>query len=258
MSSVGRPSPIRILEDRVALVTGGGRGIGQALVLALADAGADVAVADIDVPAAQAVAAEVSARGRRGVAVEADVTSKPAVEAMVKTTVETLGGLDILVNNAGIFPIASVATMSEEAWDRVIAVNLKGVFLCSQAALGPMRRRGGGRIINMASVSGLVGAVGFAHYAASKAGVIGFTKALAREAAPMGITVNAVAPGIIATEVTTRTFPAQALELYKAQVPLRRLGQPDDLTGLVVFLASPGAAYITGQVYAVDGGYTMQ
>ena len=244
------------LEARVALVTGGGRGIGRAL--ALARAGADVAVADIDCQAAGTVAAEIAISGRQGLALEVDVTCKPAVVAAVQTVVERLGGLDILVNNAGIFPIASVAAMPEAEWDRVMAINLKGVFLCCQAALGPMRQRGGGRIINLSSVSGLVGAVGFAHYAASKAGVIGFTKALAREAAPMGITVNAVAPGIIGTETSQHTFPAQALALYEAQVPLRRLGQPEDLTGIVAFLASAEAAYITGQVYAVDGGYTMQ
>jgi 3-oxoacyl-[acyl-carrier protein] reductase len=247
-----------ILADRVALVTGGGRGIGRSLALALAEAGADVAIADIDLPAAEQVAAEVTALGRRSLAVEADVTSKAAVQAMVQAVVAGLGGLDILVNNAGLFPISALQTMPEEQWDKVIAVNLKGVFLCSQAALGPMRQRGGGRIINMASVSGLVGAVGFAHYAASKAGVIGFTKALAREAAPMGITANAIAPGIIATDIAMHTFPAGALEGYKTQVPLRRLGTPEDLTAMVVFLASPGAGYITGQVYAVDGGYTMQ
>ncbi len=247
-----------VLGGKVALVTGGGQGIGRALSLALAEGGADVAVADIDMPAAEAVVAEVIACGRRGLAVEADVTSKPAVEAMVQTTVETLGRLDILVNNAGIFPIAPVATMTEEVWDRVMAINLKGVFLCSQAVLAPMRRAGGGRIINLASVSGLVGAVGMAHYAASKAGVIGFTKSLAREVATMGITVNAIAPGIIETETTRQTFPEGALQAYQAQVPLRRLGRPEDLTGMVVFLASPAAAYITGQVYAVDGGYTMQ
>jgi len=247
-----------VLGGKVALVTGGGQGIGRALSLALAEGGADVAVADIDMPAAEAVVAEVIACGRRGLAVEADVTSKPAVEAMVQTTVETLGRLDILVNNAGIFPIAPVATMTEEVWDRVMAINLKGVFLCSQAVLAPMRRAGGGRIINLASVSGLVGAVGMAHYAASKAGVIGFTKSLAREVTTMGITVNAIAPGIIETETTRQTFPEGALQAYQAQVPLRRLGRPEDLTGMVVFLASPAAAYITGQVYAVDGGYTMQ
>jgi 3-oxoacyl-[acyl-carrier protein] reductase len=247
-----------VLGGKVALVTGGGNGIGRALSLALAESGADVAVADIDMPAAEAVVAEVVACGRRGLAVEADVTSKPAVEAMVQTTVETLGRLDILVNNAGIFPIAPVTTMTEEVWDRVMAINLKGVFLCSQAVLAPMRRAGGGRIINIASVSGLVGAVGMAHYAASKAGVIGFTKSLAREVTTMGITVNAIAPGIIETETTRQTLPEGALQAYQAQVPLRRLGRPEDLTGMVVFLASPAAAYITGQVYAVDGGYTMQ
>jgi len=246
------------LSERVALVTGGGRGIGRVLALALADAGADVAVADIDQPSAQNVAAEITAMEKRGLAVHVDVTNKASVISMIQTVVDQLGGLDILVNNAGIFPIAALTTMAEEDWDRVIAVNLKGVFLCSQAALTPMRQRGGGRIINMASVSGLVGAVGFAHYAASKAGVIGFTKSLAREGAPMGITANAVAPGIIATEIATETFPASALDVYKTQVPLRRLGTPDDLTAIVVFLASPGAAYITGQVYTVDGGYTMQ
>lgn len=246
------------LSGRVALVTGSGRGIGRVLALALAEAGADIAVADIDYPSALNVCDEISKLGGRSLAIRADVTQKQSVAAMMQTVVDQLGGLDILVNNAGIFPIAALTSMAEEEWDRVIAVNLKGVFLCSQAALAPMRQRGGGRIINMASVSGLVGAVGFAHYAASKAGVIGFTKALARESAPMGITANAVAPGIVATEIATETFPPSALEVYKSQVPLRRLGTPEDLTALVLFLASPGAAYITGQVYTVDGGYTMQ
>lgn len=246
------------LAGRVALVTGGGRGIGRALALALAQAGADVAIADIDYYSAQNAASEINDLGKRGLAVHVDVTQKLSVTAMVQTVVDQLGGLDILVNNAGIFPIAALTTMEEDEWDRVMAINLKGVFLCSQAALAPMRQRGGGRIINMASVSGLVGAAGFAHYAASKAGVIGFTKALAREGAPMGITANAIAPGIVATEIATETFPASALEAYKAQVPLHRLGTPDDLTAIVVFLASPGADYITGQVYTIDGGYTMQ
>jgi NAD(P)-dependent dehydrogenase (short-subunit alcohol dehydrogenase family) len=247
-----------ILADKIALVTGGGRGIGRSLALALAEAGAAVAVADIDLDSAESVAAEIGAAGWRGMAVHVDVTNKSSVLEMIQAVVDRLGGLDILVNNAGIFPIAALPNLAEEEWERVLAVNLKGVFLCSQAALAPMRARGGGRIINMASVSGLVGAVGFAHYAASKAGVIGFTKSLAREAAPMGITANAVAPGIVATEIASQTFPPSALELYKSQVPLRRLGTPDDLTAIVVFLASPGAAYITGQVYTVDGGYTMQ
>jgi NAD(P)-dependent dehydrogenase (short-subunit alcohol dehydrogenase family) len=247
-----------ILADKIALVTGGGHGIGRSLALALAEAGAAVAVADIDLASAEAVAAEIETLGGVGLGLPVDVTRKPSVLDMIQVVEERLGGLDILVNNAGVFPIAALPNLAEEDWERVMAVNLKGVFLCSQAALAPMRLRGGGRIINMSSVSGLVGAVGFAHYAASKAGVIGFTKSLAREAAPMGITANAVAPGIIATETAAQTFLPSALELYKAQVPLRRLGVPQDLTALVVFLASPGAAYITGQVYTVDGGYTMQ
>jgi 3-oxoacyl-[acyl-carrier protein] reductase len=245
------------LAGKVALVTGGGQGIGRVLTLALAQAGADVAVADLDFPAAEAVVAEVQSVGRRAIAVAVDVTARPAVEAMVAATVEALGALHILINNAGIFAIVPVSRISEEEWDRTMAVNLKGVFLCSQAVLPPMRRSGGGRIINMASVSGLVGAVGFSHYAASKAGVIGFTKALAREVAPMGITVNAIAPGIIDNETTRHTFPSSALQAYTAQVPLHRLGSPEDLAGLVIFLASEASAYITGQVYAVDGGYTM-
>ncbi len=247
-----------VLQDKIALITGAGRGIGRILALALAEAGADVAIADIDVASAEAVAAEVNALGRRGLAVAVDVTQKTAVTTMAATTAEKLGGIDILVNNAGIFPISPVTSMPEEQWDRVIDINLKGTFLCSQAVIAYMRRRGGGRIINVSSVSGLVGAVGFAHYAASKAGVVGFTKALAREVASMGITANCIAPGIIATDIASHTFPAAALELYKSQVPMRRLGQPEDLTAMVIFLASPGAAYITGQTYAVDGGYTMQ
>lgn len=246
------------LEGKVALVTGGGQGIGRALCLALAGAGADVAVADILLPPAQETAAEIQSLGRKAVAIESDVSKADSVRAMVAACVESLGGLDILVNNAGIFPIAVVATMSEADWDRVMNVNLKGVFLCCQAALGPLRRSGAGRIINLASVSGLVGAVGLAHYAASKAGVVGFTKSLAREVAPMGITVNAISPGIILTGQAQHNFPESALRLYTSQVPLGRLGTPEDLTEMVVFLASPGASYITGQVYAIDGGYTMQ
>lgn len=248
----------RSLEGKVALVTGGGQGIGRALCLALAEAGADIAVADILLPMAQQVAAEVEALGRQALAIHADVSQGESVRAMVATCVDRLGALDVLVNNAGIFPVAIVATMSEAEWDRVMAVNLKGVFLCCQAALAPLRHSGAGRIINLASVSGLVGAVGLAHYAASKAGVVGFTKSLAREVAPAGITVNAIAPGIILTGQAQDNFPPSSLQVYTNQVPLGRLGKPEDLTSMVVFLASPGSAYITGQVYAIDGGYTMQ
>jgi len=246
------------LEGKVALVTGGGQGIGHTLCLALAQSGADVAVADILLPPAQETVSEIQAMGRKALTIEADVSQAESVHHMIAACVDGLGKLDILVNNAGIFPIAVVAWMSEAEWDRVMSINLKGVFLCSQAALAPLRQSGSGRIINLASVSGLVGAVGMAAYAASKAGVVGFTKSLAREVAPSGITVNAIAPGIILTEQARRNFPPSALETYTAQVPLGRLGTPDDLSAMVVFLASEAATYITGQVYAIDGGYTMQ
>ena len=247
-----------VLEGKVALVTGGGQGIGRALSLGLAEAGADVALAQRTISRVEAVAAEIQSLGRRALPLHVDVTQKASVEAMIETIVSGLGRLDILVNNSGIFPITQVARISEEEWDQVMATNLKGVFLCSQAALTPLRRSSAGRIINMASVSGLVGAVGFAHYAASKGGVIAFTKALAREAAALNITVNAIAPGIVDDETTRRTFPEVALQGYIAQTPLHRLANPEDVVGLALFLASPASSYITGQVFAVDGGYTMQ
>lgn len=245
------------LANKTAIVTGGGRGVGRAICLALAQAGADILIADIDLPSAESVAQEIVQLGRRSLAFKVNVTDKAMVQAMVEACVSQLGRLDILVNNAGIFPISPAATMPEADWDRVIDINLKGVFLCSQAALGPLRQSGAGRIINMSSVSGLVGAVGFTHYAASKAGVIGFTRALAREVAAMNITVNAIAPGIVDNEMSARTFPQFGLDQYKAQVPLRRLTTPEDVAAMVVFLSSAGASYITGQTYAVDGGYTM-
>jgi len=246
-----------VLEGKVALITGGGQGIGRALSLGLAEAGAEVALAQRTVSRVEAVAAEIEALGRRALPLHVDVTHKASVEAMIDAVVSELGRLDILVNNSGIFPITQITRISEEEWDQVIATNLKGVFLCSQAALTPLRHAGAGRIINMASVSGRVGAVGFAHYAASKGGVIAFTKALAREAAALNVTVNAISPGIVEGETTRRTFPEVAIKGYIAQTPLRRLANPEDIAGLAVFLASPASAYITGQVFAVDGGYTM-
>jgi 3-oxoacyl-[acyl-carrier protein] reductase len=246
------------LEGKVALVTGGGQGIGRTLCLALAQAGADVGVADILLAPAEQTATDIQAMGRKALAIEVDVSQAKSARGMIATCLGGLGKLDILVNNAGIFPIAVVATMSEADWDRVMDINLKGVFLCSQAALAPLRQSENGRIINLASVSGLVGAVGMSHYAASKAGVVGFTKSLAREVAPSGTTVNAIAPGIILTEQARHNFPPSSLEAYTRQVPLGRLGSPEDLSAMVVFLASTAASYITGQVFAIDGGYTMQ
>ena len=247
-----------MLTDKVALVTGGGQGIGRTICLALAESGADVIVADIVTKPAEETVDLIKKLGRCAVAVHVDVAQQSSVRELFQNALASFEGLDILVNNAGIFPIQTVPMISEADWDRVMAINLKGTFLCSQAAIEPMRHRSGGRIINISSVSGLVGAVGFAHYAASKAGVDGLTKSMAREVAALGITVNAVAPGIIDTGTALSSFPAASLEYYKAQVPLHRLGHVEDLTGMILFLASPSAAYITGQVYAVDGGYTMR
>jgi 3-oxoacyl-[acyl-carrier protein] reductase len=205
------------------------------------------------------VVEEISALGGKAVAFRAGVTERDQVQALVDAAIEEFGRLDVLVNNAGGFPIKPFLTISDEEWDKVMALDLKSVFICSQIALGVMRKQRYGTIINVASVSGLVGAVSMVPYSAAKGGVIAFTKALAREAAPMGITVNAVAPGIIETDTALQIFPDGALNAYKTyQVPLGRLGRPDELGGITVFLASDEARYITGQVYAVDGGYTMR
>lgn len=248
------------MAGKVGLVTGSSRGIGRQLALALAEAGADVIVNyNSSEKAAREAVEQIEALGRRAIAVRASVTRKDQVERLVNTAEEEFGRLDILVNNAGGFPIKPFLEVSEEEWDEALALDLKSVFLCSQAALKTMRQRRQGSIINIASVSGLVGAVGMVPYSAAKGGVIAFTKALAREAAPLGIKVNAIAPGIIDTDTALEVFPEAALKVYTTyQVPLARLGKPEEITGLTVFLASDEAGYITGQVYAVDGGYTMQ
>lgn len=248
------------MAGKVGLVTGSSRGIGRQLALALAEAGADVIVNyNSSEKAAREAVEQIEALGRRAIAVRASVTRKDQVERLVNTAEEEFGRLDILVNNAGGFPIKPFLEVSEEEWDEALALDLKSVFLCSQAALKAMRQRRQGSIINIASVSGLVGAVGMVPYSAAKGGVIAFTKALAREAAPLGIKVNAIAPGIIDTDTALEVFPEAALKVYTTyQVPLARLGKPEEITGLTVFLASDEAGYITGQVYAVDGGYTMQ
>lgn len=247
------------LKDRVALVTGSSRGIGREIALALAREGADIIVNyHRREKEAQETARAIEKLGRRALVVQAAVTSSAAVRQLFVTGTKRLGRLDILVNNAGAFPIKPFQMVSEEEWDGIMALDLKSVFLCCREALPYLRQQGQGRIVNMASVSGLVGALGMVPYSAAKGGVIAFTKALARELAPFRITVNAVAPGIIETESALRAFPQSALETYKAtQVPLGRLGKPEDVVGLAVFLASSEAAYITGQVYAVDGGFTM-
>jgi len=239
----------------VALVTGASRGIGRAIARALAGQGATVVAAARGEHAAETVS-EIAAAGGRAEAVAMDVTDGAAVEAAVAGTVARYGRLDILVNNAGITRDQLVLRMKRDDWDAVIATNLSAAYTCVQAVLKPMIKQRAGRIINITSVVGQSGNAGQVNYAASKAGLIGLTKSLALEVASRNITVNAVAPGLIDTEMT-RAISAGAHEDWAARIPLKRLGTPDDVASAVVFLASDEAAYITGHVLAVNGGMYM-
>ena len=244
------------LEGKVALVTGSGRGIGREIALLLAGRGADLVITDIDETSAVKVAEEVRETGRKAIGVRSDVSNAADVEALFKKAVDEFGRLDILVNNAGITRDTLLVRMKEEDWDAVLAVNLKGAFLCTRAAAKIMMRQRSGRIINISSVIGLVGNVGQANYAASKAGLLGLTKSAARELAPRGVTVNAVTPGFIQTEMTAR-LPEEVKTSLMNAVPLKKLGEPRDVAELIAFLAGNGADYITGQVIGVDGGMVM-
>jgi 3-oxoacyl-[acyl-carrier protein] reductase len=240
------------LSGRVAIVTGSGRGIGRAIALKLAEAGASVVVNDME-EAVEGVAGEIQAAGRQSLAVIGDVTSAADVARLAEAAIASYGRVDILVNNAGIARDQLLVRMSDEDWDRVLDVDLKGVFLCTRAVLRYMLKKRWGRIISIASIVGLVGNPGQANYAAAKAGVIGFTRSVAKEVASRKITVNAIAPGFIDTEMTQHLAQDQRRELM-SRIPLGRLGSPDDVAGAVAFLASEEAGYITGQVLAVDGG----
>jgi len=243
------------LTKRVAIVTGSARGIGQAIALKLAEVGADVVVNDIQSAAEslESVAAEIRAINRQSLAVTADVSSSEDVNHLVETAMATFGRVDILVNNAGITRDQLIIRMSDEDWDTVINIDLKSAFLCTRAVLRHMLKQRWGRIINIASITGLVGNPGQANYASAKAGVIGLTRSIAKEAASRGITVNAIAPGAIDTKMTQQLNENQRQEFLK-RIPLGYFGAPRDIAEAVAFLASEEARYITGQVLNVDGG----
>ncbi len=241
------------LDGRVAMVTGSTRGIGRAIARALAGSGAKVAVIGRDSAKAQAVAAEI---GPGAMGFGCDVGDEQAVNATVAGIEKNLGPVDILVNNAGVTKDNVFLRLSDADWDTVLEANLKGAFRTIRAATRGMMKRRWGRIVNISSVVGLTGNKGQANYAASKAGLLGLTKSIARELASRGITVNAVAPGFIETDMTAALSPEQRDALTR-QIPLERLGTPDDVAAAVLFLTSEGAAYITGQVLVVDGGMVM-
>lgn len=243
----------------VALVTGAGRegkGIGRSIALELASAGAKIVIADFVEDAAKAVAAEVEAAGGEALAVKANVADWADVEAMVSSAVDKFGKIDILVNNAGITRDNLILRMTEAEWDSVISTNLKGAFLCTKAVAKLMLRQRSGKIVNVASVMGVMGNAGQANYSASKGGAIALTKTTAKELGSRGINVNAVAPGFIQT-VMTQEMPESAKRDIEKQIPLQRLGTPEDVANVIRFLCSEAASYVTGQVIHIDGGMVM-
>ncbi len=244
------------LQGKVAVVTGGSRGIGRAVATVLAREGAVITLCARDRVLLEKVAAELESSGAQALAVQADVTRASEVEQMIGACVERFGQVDILVNNAGITRDNLLLRMKDEEWDAVLSTNLKGVFHCTRAVLRPMIKQRRGRIINLTSVVAVMGNLGQANYVAAKAGIIGLTKATAREVASRGITVNAVAPGFIETDMTHALGP-ELQEQMRSQIPLGRFGRPEEVAELVVFLASDQAAYITGQVIHLNGGLWM-
>jgi 3-oxoacyl-[acyl-carrier protein] reductase len=245
------------LRGKVALITGGGRGIGRASAIAMAREGARVAIGDIDSALLESTLSAIQAFGGEAAAYEMDVSDRHQVRQVVDAVYDRFGRIDVLLNNAGIYEILAFEEITEEQWDRLLDINLKGVFLCSQAVVGGMKRQRSGRIINMSSSAGKTGGVLCGvHYSVSKAGIICLTKSLARELGPYGITVNAIAPGRIDTPMI-QSASEEENEALCQQTPLRRLGTPEDVAHAVLFLASDDAAFITGEVLDVNGGLLM-
>ena len=243
-------------KGKVAIITGASRGIGRSISLALAAKGARIVAVDLDLAATEQIVEELNKAGAEAVAVQGNVAVADDAEKMVEAAVKAFGRVDILVNNAGITRDGLLVRMKDEDWDAVLTVNLKGAFLCTRAVSKVMTKQRSGRIINIASVVGQMGNAGQANYCASKAGLIGLTKSNARELAKRSITVNAVAPGFIATAMTD-ALPEKVRDELTAQIPLERLGSPEDIANAVVFLAADSSGYITGQVIAVNGGMYM-
>jgi 3-oxoacyl-[acyl-carrier protein] reductase len=241
---------------KVAVVTGGASGIGRATVLGFAQEGAKVVIVDLS-PAGEELAQQIRADGGDAIFIQSDVSKSEPVQAMIKKAIDTYGQIDILINNAGITRDNLIMKMKDEDWDLVLSVNLSSAFHCSKAVTRPMMKKRAGRIINLASVVGLAGQAGQTNYAASKGGIIAFTKSLARELGSRNITVNAVAPGFIKTRLTD-VLSQEMVDLTVANTPLGRLGEVEDVAKAILFLASDDAAFITGQVLTVDGGLIMQ
>ncbi|MBU4252805.1 MAG: 3-oxoacyl-[acyl-carrier-protein] reductase [Candidatus Omnitrophica bacterium] len=244
------------LEGKVALITGGARGIGRAIALTFAREGADIVVADVNLEIAQKTASEIESLGRKALALEMDVTNYDLVEAGINKILDKMGKVDILVNNAGITKDNLLLRMSQADWDAVINVNLKGTFNCIKAVSRPMVKQRSGRIISIASIIGLMGNPGQANYAASKAGIIALTKTVAKELASRNINANAVAPGFIQTEMTAKLSEEIKQKMLEA-IPLGKLGTPEDVANVCLFLASQESSYITGQTITIDGGMVM-
>jgi 3-oxoacyl-[acyl-carrier protein] reductase len=245
------------LASKSAIITGSGRGIGREIARKFAQAGADVVISDIDLPTAEATAREIAAEfGHKAVALAADVSRAADVEKLFADALGAFSKVDILVNNAGITRDGLIMRMKEEDWDLVLGINLKSAFLCCREAARPMMKARGGKIINIASVVGLMGNAGQANYSASKAGLIGLTKTLAREFASRSINVNAIAPGFIRTAMTDKLSDEEKAKL-SGQIPMAKLGEPADVANAALFLASSLSDYVTGQVITVDGGLVM-